>query len=79
MTVAEITKLRKTWHYAMAVQDTASSLADATFNAAASGTTDDFPALREAVIDLVALTGPLATLWQDAPNTAVPAQSAPRK
>jgi hypothetical protein len=63
MTVADVTKLRKTWHAAAVAQELAQTVADNAFNAAASGTTDDFPALGDSVADLAVAVDALATLW----------------
>jgi len=79
MTVAEIAKLRKTWHLAIAAQDLAQTVADNTFSVAASGTMDDVATIGTAVDDLAAMTSALSAIWaQPAINPQSP-QAAPHK
>jgi len=79
MTVAEVAKLRKTWHLAIAAQDLAQTVADNTFNVAASGTMDDAATIGTAVDDLVAMTSALAAIWSQPTINPQATQAAPHK
>lgn len=75
MTVQEILQLRRTWHYASAISDTAASVAELAFTAAVSGTPEDIAAVKEAVAEVGALNTKIAALWAE----PIISQSQPEK